>query len=176
MSRYAACFCEENIWWLCQETRFSDAAAEVVFISNQNRCCAMYGQKAASEPGAPVFWDYHVVLYVKAAGRQQIWDLDCQAGAPMDAKDWLALTFAPAQHLPDFVWPRFRIVPAPLYIERFSSDRAHMLDQNGKPMLPFPSWPAIGSGDSNLSHFINMNDAFLGEVTDLTGIRERWSY
>lgn len=175
MFKYASCFCEENVWWLCQEPRFAAANLEVVFISNPHRCCAMFGQRAASAPDAPVFWDYHVVLSVQEAGRYDIWDLDCVSGAPVEAREWLGLTFAPGQGLPAEVKPLFRLIPAAVFVENFSSDRAHMLDENGKPVVPFPSWPAIASRASNLFHFVDMQTSFLGEVFALSGVASRWS-
>lgn len=175
MFRYASCFCEENIWWLCQETRFAQSLAEVVFISNPERCCAMFGQKAATVPDGPVFWDYHVVLCVHDGGGHEVWDLDCKAGTPLGAREWLTYTFEPAQKLPEIVWPLFRLIPASQYVENFSSNRAHMLNEEGNPLMPFPSWPAISNRESNLFQFVDMQNSFLGDVIDLEGVKKRWS-
>lgn len=175
MFRYTACFCEENIWWLCQAERFSAASSNVVFISNPSRCCALYAQKAAADTNAPVFWDYHVVLLVEDAGRREVWDLDCVAGTPLPAHVWLDATFEPAKHLPAVVQPLFRLVPASVFVANFSSDRSHMRNQKGEPQMPFPSWPSIVQGTSNLFRFVDMENPFLGEVFQLPEVKQRWS-
>ena len=80
---YVSHFCEENIYKLAE--RFSRLQLEdyrhqfavyVVFISNPNRQTPIWQQKLSvsyasddDEKDCPVFWDYHVVLVVKCAGK-----------------------------------------------------------------------------------------------------------
>lgn len=69
--RYTAYYCEENVYWLAQEPALAAHRREVVFVSNERRACAVFDQRAAATPSAPVVWDYHVVLAVHAPGSRR---------------------------------------------------------------------------------------------------------
>ena len=63
------CYCEENVWRLVYRRLKEDNDSMtgickyyVVFISNAQKCCPMYAQKAKEDRNAPCFWDYHVIL------------------------------------------------------------------------------------------------------------------
>lgn len=174
MTRYTPYYCEENIWWLCQEPRCHAARREVVFISNELRACALFCQRAAPAPDLPVLWDYHVVLAVHRERGVEVWDLDSTQGAPLSASDWLALTFGPAARLPEELHPRFRVVDADAYLAAFSSDRGHMRGPDGSWQAPPPEWPCIGQGEPTLARFVDVGSPFVGEVLGLDALRERW--
>ena len=63
------CYCEENVWRLAyrrlkehNESMTGICKYYVVFISNAQKCCPMYAQKAKEDRDSPCFWDYHVIL------------------------------------------------------------------------------------------------------------------
>lgn len=164
-------YCEENVWHLCQEPALAARRRDVVFVSNAARACAMGSQKAGR--GKPVVWDYHVVLL--AWDPAEIWDVDCTLGAPLPAIDWLRASFHPGVE-PRFL-PSFRVVPADLFVETFTSDRSHMRLPDGSFRAPPPPWPVIGtsSAPSNLMSFVDMERPFLGEVLSLPAFAARFS-
>lgn len=165
--RYAPYWCEENVWHLCQETAALPAAQDrrwALFITNPHKTVAMWGQRAAAGRD-PTVWDYHVVLVASVAGRLEVWDLDTIWGAPVAAKRYLEQSFRAVSN--EYL-PLFRIVPANAYAAHFSSDRSHMRHGDGYRVPP-PPWPAIHRPEAgmNLMRFLDVNDPFVGRVTDL---------
>ena len=182
-SRYAAYYCEENIWFLCQEPRFEDLAPHVVWISNPARTCPIWNQRVVHAQGLipaqapPVIWDYHVVLMVRGRdGIHQIWDLDTTLGCPVDAETYCRDSFLPVGWLaPPFAqW--FRVVEARQYVESFSSDRSHMLDATGSWLQEPPPWGPIQvePGANNLMEFVSVDGSFIGTVMNLHSFARRF--
>ena len=162
--RYQPFYCEENVFHLCADDRVAQRPREIVFISNAARSCAMWHQRAAHRPGAPMVWDYHVVLLVGAPW--EIWDLDTTLGFPVPALAYLRRSFradVPAEYL-----PVFRVVEAGAFAAAFASDRSHMRGPEGW-LRPPPPWPAPGAPGAapNLMRFVDVTAPFLGEVMDL---------
>lgn len=163
-------FCEENVWHLCRDEGVTDRGAPIpvgerfaVFIIGPRGRVAMRRQR---EGGVrPVFWDYHVVL----TARGQVWDLDSTLGVPVDVDCWAGESFLPA--FTDFA-PRFRVVEAAVYLEKFASDRSHMRDPFGMPLKPPPPWPPIGTG-MTLPRFISAEPGYDGELLDLESFKSR---
>ena len=162
-------YCEENVWHLCQEPTLAARRREVVFVSNPERACPMWHQKAGR--GKPIVWDYHVVLL--AADPLEIWDVDTTLGLPLAARDWMRGSFHPS--VPPPYLPSFRIVPADLYVEALASDRSHMRLPDGSFRAPPPPWGPIGrpGAPSNLMSFVDMTRPFLGEVLSLPAFAAR---
>jgi hypothetical protein len=169
--RYQPFWCEENVFHLSSDPRLTDRPRAVVFISNENRTCVMWHQRAARAEGSHLFWDYHVVLLARAPW--EIWDLDTTLGLPVPAADYLALSFR--EGLPDPIMPRFRLIDAELFAAVFASDRAHMRRPGGGWRKPPPSWPPIGppGAEPNLMRFVDMEQPYLGEVLDLSALCAR---
>jgi hypothetical protein len=167
--RYAPYFCEENVWHLAGDPTLPSPRF-AVFVSGPQGV-AMWGQRAAAGRD-PLVWDYHVFVIADAAGAPQVWDLDTVLGMPLPLEHYLARSFRPA---PAGVTPRFRVVDADTYRAVFSSDRAHMRAPDGRELQPFPPWPRIGDGGSNLARFLDMDDAFVGERHDLASLRARFA-
>ena len=173
MSRYHAFYCEENVFHLAAEPEIAHRPREVVFISNPDRSCVMWHQRAARRPGAPLLWDYHVVLLVGAPW--EVWDLDTTLGFPVPAEAYLGASFradVPAEYL-----PLVRVVEARVFTGAFASDRSHMRRPDGRWLRPPPPWPALGAAgaEPNLMRFVDVTSPFLGEVLDLDAMRARVS-
>lgn len=168
---YASRYCEENVWQLL---RASDAPSAALFITNRDRCCALWHQRSAEAPGQPVYWDYHVVA-LELGPAPRLWDLDSDLPFPSRALGYLDATFPLAGKLPVQLEPRFRLVPEPLFTARFASDRSHMRAPDGTWLAPPPPWPLIATADEKMSlpRFIDLATPDLGEVLDLRELRER---
>ena len=165
--RYAPFFCEENVWHLAHHADFALRTRCVVFVSNERRQCAVWGQRAAEGAG-PVVWDYHVILAVGGLPAErradvEVVDLDCVAGPRLALARWLAVSFPPGARVPAGLAPRFRVVDADGFVDRFASDRRHMRVPSGWRVAP-PPWPPIGSGGFNLFEFVDMSADGLGSI------------
>ena len=158
---YQPFYCEENVWQLCRREQGSPGVRTAVFIANALGTFPMWHQRAGR--GRPVFWDYHVIVLSHEPSR--IWDLDTTLGMPVPALHYLRQSFHEAVPAPYL--PLFRLVAADVFLEAFASDRAHMLDAEGRYREPPPPWPPIGASPSNLARFIDMEQPFLGEVLTL---------
>ncbi|MDP2341683.1 MAG: hypothetical protein Q8O67_12060 [Deltaproteobacteria bacterium] len=163
---YAAFFCEENVWQLAHNPHLPVpiAARHAVFISNERRTVAMWSQRAAVVD--PVLWDYHVVLLADGV----VVDVDCTAGAVLPVHEWVAASFR--AEVPAEARPRFRVVDAATFLQVFSSDRSHMVDDGGRSVKPAPSWPAPWqpARGMNLMRFVDLDDDVAGFVCDLPGL------
>ena len=166
--RYAAFYCEENVWQLCRHPALAGRPLRAVFVSNAARACALWAQRGAPAPGEPVVWDYHLVA-VEAADAARVWDLDSALGLPVPLDDYLAATFRPVAEPHG---PRFRVVDAAEYVGRLASDRGHMRAPDGSWLMPPPPWPPPrpAGAPSNQMRFVDMAAPFVGEVTDLAGL------
>lgn len=169
---YAPFYCEENVWQLCRHPDLEGFEKEAVFISNPRRACLLWEQKASEMEGAPVCWDYHVILVVRRR-RWEVWDLDSRLGAPVDAGRYFERTFPPG---PPWRLPvRFRALAAEEFVSKFNSDRSHMRTAQGVWTAPPPPWPPIlKQGGYPLMELIDMVRADPGTVLTLEGIRARY--
>ena len=164
---YVPYYCEENIWHLAQVDELAGCEREVVFVSNESRSVALWGQRAAAAADEPVIWDYHVILSVDRDGARWIFDLDTLGSFPSRLDAYAERTFRP---VPARFRPSFRAVRAEVFFTRFRSDRRHMRDEGGVWRAPPPPWPPISEG-SNVLAFADPGATDVpGEVLDL----DRW--
>lgn len=173
--RYQPFYCEENIFHLCQHPLFTARAPSALFVSGAGGECVMWHQKQARRPGAPMSWDYHVLLLVRDPW--EIWDFDTTLGFPVPAATYLRRSFRPEITLPEELTPWFRRVAAADLASTFASDRSHMRGRGGEFQRPPPPWPAIGQEGvaSNLERFLTRDDAIAGEVLSLPALLARIS-
>ena len=164
---YQPYYCEENIRCLIDHPDFSALETRVIFMTNRNRTCAVACMKLAP-PGELVIWDYHCIL-ATLGDSPLIFDSDTRLGFGVPVDSYLAASFpltGPADLL-----PRFRVLEGADYRAHFASDRSHMRTADGLWLQPPPPWPPFSSaGASNLDRFLDLDDAFLGTVTDLDGL------
>lgn len=170
---YQAFYCEENVFHLCQDPRFARRAPAAIFVTGAGGECAMWHQRAARRPGAPLSWDYHVFLI--ARDPWEIWDLDTVLGCPVPAATYLRRSFRPEIELPEELTPVLRVVSAGELLETFSSDRSHMRHPDGRYRKPPPPWPPIGApgAPSSLGRYLDMSDGVAGEVMNLSTLLDR---
>lgn len=163
--RHQPSFCEENVWWLLQAPELPETGA-ALFITNPGRTVAMWGQRAATRD--PIVWDYHVVALLPRAGL--VLDLDDQQRFAWPLHDWLAHAFR--DEVEAEFQPQFRLIEAGEFRRVFSSDRSHMRDAEGRPLQPFPAWPAPFAPERgmNLPRFLDLDDPIAGVVLDREGL------
>ncbi|XP_034748719.1 protein N-terminal glutamine amidohydrolase [Etheostoma cragini] len=103
---YTSCYCEENVWKLCEFVRAERSAAldqlEVVFISNKTRTVPLWRQKSG-RGDQPVIWDYHVILLqVEPPGPSSssvVYDLDSELEFPCSLELYAAEALHTDTHL-----------------------------------------------------------------------------
>ncbi|XP_052559953.1 protein N-terminal glutamine amidohydrolase isoform X1 [Tympanuchus pallidicinctus] len=144
---YTSCYCEENVWKLCEYIRSQDRYPleefYAVFISNDRRMIPLWKQKSG-HGDEPVVWDYHVILLHVPGGEQNfIYDLDTVLPFPCPFEMYSAEAFRPDDSLHPEFHRKIRMIRADLYLKTFASDRSHMKDANGKWQKPPPSYPCI---------------------------------
>ena len=171
---YQPYYCEENVWRLCRRAPQGDASLYAVFISNALGAVPLWSQRAAQSAGKPVFWDYHVVAVSRDGGEARTWDLDSRLSVPVGFERWWAQTFPLMEALRRELQPRFRLLPAEEFLETFSSDRSHMLDDDGAWRHPPPPWERIYDAEEgmNLREFTEMSDERRGSLFDPAAFRE----
>ena len=144
--RYQAYYCEENAWWLARAPELADVTRWVVFVTNRERQCPIWHQRAGG-PDDPVIWDYHVVVIASGKAGLQVYDLDTTLGFPVDLSVYLDRAFPDVSAWGPRYQPQFRVVRSEELLARFASDRRHMRDKTGGWQAPPPPWPPIqGAG------------------------------
>lgn len=142
----------------------------VLFVSNDQKSCPFLYQKAKENPYEPCFWDYHVLLMsvsirsstdksiAKHSTAAYIWDIDSYLPYPCPLQQYLNATF---HYKLQFIQepyrstylPKFRVIPAKLYLHYFYSDRRHMYNADTNTWhAPPPTYDCIMNG---YDHFIS---------------------
>ena len=165
--KYTPSYCEENIWQLAQEDCFSGDETLVALISGKGPYRPLWFQRSAEFYGAPVYWDYHVVLLSNQNG-WQVWDLDSRLDLACPAETYLQQTFLPSNHKLEDADVIFRLIAAEDYLRSFASDRAHMQLPSGEWLAPPPDWPLIMPADKpNLLDWLDVANATPGRLMTL---------
>lgn len=158
---YTPSYCEENVANLAR-LHPSLTSCHVVFVSNAAKRCPVWHQRAAEEDGAPVVWDYHVILLAhrrgegRGAGQEEGWhvlDLDTTLQPfPCPLRDYASRSFRPGHPAlregGAVFHQRFRVLPAELYVRVFASDRRHMRGADGGWLAPPPVYPPLQGPDA----------------------------
>jgi len=151
--KYTSCYCEENVWWMCNELIRLGVRCFAVVCSNPNRTTPVFQQRAGNEANAGlVVWDYHVFcMQCDAEGKAiRVFDLDTRLDFPQDATEYFERTFPEGPMLflrQTFGDIFFRVVEGESYLREFSSDRSHMKLPDGKWQAPPPSYACILQDD-----------------------------
>ncbi|KAL4224097.1 hypothetical protein ACF0H5_017551 [Mactra antiquata] len=178
---YTSCYCEENVWHLCDSVRQNHPAVldncYCIFISNRDRTVPLWEQKASNAEDGVVLWDYHVIFIHCDGNECLVYDLDSRLDFPCNILTYIEKGILSCDHLKPQYKRLFRVIPAPLYLKTFASDRTHMLDKDKKWMKPPPSYPCIKTEAStnNIDDFINMDFTVgVGEVMNSTQFCEKF--
>lgn len=184
---YAACFCEENVWKLCDHVRTAAPnelpKAFVIFVSNKKQVVPLWRQRAGRDEEKLVIWDYHVLFLYKPDDRCLVFDLDSDLPFPTYFHKYVTETFRTDAILNPEYHRFFRVVPAGQFLQTFASDRRHMKKADGTWMKPPPPYPCImpppsDSGTTtthNLDDFISVDPSVgFGDVLSLTEFVKRF--
>ena len=172
---YAPCFCEENVWKICEKVRRTNpgelSKCYAVFVSNQKQVVPLWRQKAGKDEEKLVIWDYHVIfLYIMPDERCLVYDLDSDLPFPTYFHKYVTETFRTDAILNAEYHRFFRVVSASVFLQKFASDRRHMKKADGTWMKSPPNYPCIQTADCkhNLDDFISMDERVgVGEVMSL---------
>ncbi|XP_072426985.1 protein N-terminal glutamine amidohydrolase isoform X2 [Chiloscyllium punctatum] len=144
---YTSCYCEENIWKLCEyiKNRRQHPLEEwyTVFISNDQKMVPIWSQQSGSGD-QPVIWDYHVILLHDCGGQHcEIYDLDTTLPFPCPFDTYVKEAFRSEDLIRPAFRRKMRVLRADLYLKTFASDRSHMKDVNGTWRMTPPPYPCI---------------------------------
>jgi len=143
---YSSQYCEENIYHLAARKitiGSSHSKYFVVFVTSKSRHTPLWYQKKCYGD-KPVLWDYHVFLFsCYEALSPQIYDMDSTMPCPVSAIEYMKYAIRYDMHMKDEYEQYFRVIPAHLYVEYFSSDRCHMKDSLGGWVASPPAWSVI---------------------------------
>ena len=84
---YFNCFCEENVWKLCDTVRCKNPALVqhcfAVFISNEQKMVPIWQNRGSQAEDGMVIWDYHVVFVYKSPDGPEVYDMDSTLPFPV---------------------------------------------------------------------------------------------
>ncbi|XP_034400411.1 protein N-terminal glutamine amidohydrolase-like isoform X2 [Cyclopterus lumpus] len=162
---YTSCYCEENVWKLCEFVRTEKTPPLdelfAVFISNENRMVPLWKQKSG-RGDHPVIWDYHVVLLqIRLNSPSLVYDLDTELSFPCSLNLYAAQALRSDRNIKPAYHRKLRVVPADSFLLNFASDRSHMKNSDGSWRMPPPPYLPIRTTECqmNLEDFISMNPA-----------------
>ena len=165
---YHSRYCEENIWWLCQQPDLIHSNV-LVIAAAEAECFPILCQREANAPDEPLLWDYHVVLLWHTSHQAYILDFDTTLPFCTPLERYFEQSFLAEELLyPEYV-PWFRLIKAQAYLQHFKSDRRHMRTKNGW-YAPPPPWPPISENESNLHRFTTMTNREYGSVMTATSL------
>ena len=104
---YTSCYCEENIWHLCDKIKKTNRLTEnqkafVIFISNKNKTVPLWNQSSSQDQEGLVIWDYHVILIIRNDDGSTVFDLDTNLPYPCEFNCYTSGTFKSDENiLPD---------------------------------------------------------------------------
>ncbi|WP_020396873.1 hypothetical protein [Thiolinea disciformis] len=167
-------YCEENIWWLCQQPDLIHSDV-LVIAATEAECFPILCQREANAPDEPLLWDYHVVLLWHASHQAYILDFDTTLPFCTPLERYFEQSFLAEELLyPEYV-PLFRVIKAKDYARDLKSDRRHMKTKKGW-LAPPPPWPVISESESNLNQLTTMLDQGYGKVLNATALLKTYNH
>jgi len=164
-------FCEENVWRLIEALPAEVTDAAAIFISNAGRRVALWQQKHASSPNAPLIWDYHAMMIALIDDEWQALDLDSLLPLQTPMLEYLDATFPQPKYLGPEYAPTFRMIDGAWYRNCFRSDRRHMRRDDGSWLAKPPPHPPTSHTESNVMELVDMTSDIEGDIFDLAGLR-----
>lgn len=177
-------YCEENVWHILNFLVSRGANSDnlfAVFISNARRCVPFQFQLSAdTDAGGVCFWDYHVIGVMKGDRQSQpvVYDIDSTLPFPCSLEQYVREALVKpmpngqtyAQLCAYGLAHMFRVVHHPELLRKFSTDRRHMRDDDGKYRAAPPPRPVIQSAEldtHSLPIFLDMSG---GQSDRATGV------
>eukprot|EP00730_Choanoeca_flexa_P014084 TRINITY_DN6024_c0_g1_i1.p1 TRINITY_DN6024_c0_g1~~TRINITY_DN6024_c0_g1_i1.p1 ORF type:complete len:242 (+),score=28.99 TRINITY_DN6024_c0_g1_i1:76-801(+) len=175
---YTSCFCEENVYRLLTRAAKANANIEwfALFISNEDRAVAIHHQQRGIGSIQTAVWDYHVVAVAVSRTNSDlapamIYDLDTSLPFPCPMATYMEHALQDTCESTVVEPPLLKWIPATHYLTCFSSDRTHMLNQDGSWLASPPKYAPIVQGRQNtLPRFIDMDDCSDGSVATLEDV------
>ncbi|GFW36261.1 protein N-terminal glutamine amidohydrolase [Trichonephila clavipes] len=96
---YTSCYCEENVWKLCEYVKNNQSNllsnCYAVFISNKNQSVPLWYQKSGKDENKLAVWDYHVIFIYHSNDDKGalVYDLDTVLPFPVPLEKYAPLTF-----------------------------------------------------------------------------------
>eukprot|EP00211_Chloroparvula_japonica_P016543 CAMPEP_0119122850 /NCGR_PEP_ID=MMETSP1310-20130426/2985_1 /TAXON_ID=464262 /ORGANISM="Genus nov. species nov., Strain RCC2339" /LENGTH=210 /DNA_ID=CAMNT_0007112573 /DNA_START=44 /DNA_END=672 /DNA_ORIENTATION=+ len=151
---YTSCYCEENIWKLCESieklgTLDMQRDVAVAIISNHGQTVPFWGHNA---PDDVVVWDYHVVALLRGPSRLDsrssawyVYDYDVKdESCPMVLAEYARKVLKKDSLVLKKEYRRnYFLLTGASFLRNFSSDRSHMRNEDGSWMAPPPTYPPI---------------------------------
>ena len=128
--------------------KFSSNLLEIYF-----QVVPLWRQRAGRDEEKLVIWDYHVILIYRPDERCLVFDLDSDLPFPTYFHKYVTETFRTDAILNPEYHRFFRVIPAPLFLQTFASDRRHMKKPDGSWMKPPPPYPCIMPPPRNVLNF-----------------------
>ena len=183
--RYTSCYCEENVWKLCDKIQKSknlvrlqeEEKTFVVFISNKKRTVPLWSQSASEDEEGLVIWDYHVIFVIKNELNSTVLDLDSSLPYPSEFDSYSKYTFKSDKGIKEQYHRKFRVINSKDFLINFASDRSHMKDETGQWIKPPPAYPCIqiSTTSNNIDMFISMDQSVgWGNVLSLTDLNDKF--
>ena len=166
---YTSCYCEENVWMLCNKVKQYDlnllSSSSVLFISNPQKSVPIWKQRSQISDVDPVIWDYHVVMLSFCPNVDEdkenyyIYDLDSTLPFPSLLSVYIKNALKSDSDLIEKYHRFLKVIPAKDYLNHFASDRSHMKLADGQWLATPPSYPCISTENCkmNLNEYLNMD-------------------
>ncbi|CAH8459419.1 unnamed protein product [Schistosoma turkestanicum] len=152
---YTPNYCEENVYKLSEYLRDFDNlhCGYVVFVSNINKSVGLFAQvKGDPQMDHFIIWDYHVFLICHSEHKYWVYDFDSLLPFPSPFIQYVTHGLRQNIILPEKLHRSYRVIPVVDYLNHFSSDRRHMLREDGNWIAPPPSYECIRGQSSSSSH------------------------
>ncbi|CAL1276927.1 unnamed protein product [Larinioides sclopetarius] len=180
---YTSCYCEENVWKLCEYVKNNQSsllpACYAVFISNRNQSIPLWCQKSGKDEDKLAVWDYHVVFIYSQCNDKGtlVCDLDSVLPFPVPLEKYAPMTFQYETCLKSIYHRYFRVIPAEMFLKTFASDRSRMRNPDGTWIKDPPPYPCLSTPEStnNIDEFISMDPSVgVGEILNLNQFLEKF--
>ena len=124
---YTSCYCEENVWKLCDKIQNSKNLRNLVekgnvyaiFISNENKTVPLWQQSASENEDGLVVWDYHVILAMKGE-KCMVFDLDTKLPYPCEFEQYSERTFQSDDDIMEKFHRKFRVITIQEFLEELA--------------------------------------------------------
>lgn len=105
--------------------------------------------------------DYHVIFIYAPDERAVVYDLDSDLPFPTHFWKYANETFRSDETLHPELHGRFRVIPATVFLQNFSSNRGHMKRQDGSWIKTPPNYPPISTSSMFFYFLFKSSNLFI---------------